>query len=247
MEFSPSNPIVQLCIQGIAAKEKGDHAEAQRVFFEATARASNDLESFIAAFFVAEAETSASKRLQWFRISLRHAIAGKDVAMLSALPTLYSNIAECFSDLGDEQSAAKYAQLSSSSNVAPADHGPFFHGTKADLEVGDLLNPGGISNYQSGLVMNHIYFTALPNGAGLAASLAKGEGRERVYVVEPTGPFENDPNVTDKKFPGNLTRSYRSAEPLRVVGELTDWSKLTDEQMQEWRNKLRNVKGEIIN
>ena len=101
------------------------------------------------------------------------------------------------------------------------DEGPFFHGTKADLRVGDLLTAGFRSNYRADVVMNHIYFTAL-RGAGLAAELAAGTGGPRVYSVEPTGAFENDPNVTDKKFPGNPTRSYRSVHPLRVVGEVTD-------------------------
>lgn len=95
--------------------------------------------------------------------------------------------------------------------------------------------------------MNHIYFTALPNGAGLAAALASGDSRERVYIVEPTGAFENDPNVTDKKFPGNPTRSYRSQAPLKIVGEITDWVKQTPEQIKEWREKIANIKGEIIN
>ena len=96
------------------------------------------------------------------------------------------------------------------------DNGPFYHGTKADLQIGDLLTPGFRSNYRPEIVMNHIYFTALSNGAaGLAAALAPGDGRERIYIVEPTGSFENDPNVTDKKFPGNPTRSYRSRAPLR--------------------------------
>ena len=95
--------------------------------------------------------------------------------------------------------------------------------------------------------MNHIYFTALVNGAGLAASLAKGDGRERLYIVEPIGSFENDPNVTDKKFPGNPTRSYRSQAPLKIVGEVTDWLRQTPEELQKWREKLANVKGEIIN
>lgn len=89
----------------------------------------------------------------------------------------------------------------------PLDEGPFFHGTKADLRDGDLLSAGFRSNYRPEVVMNHIYFTALPNGAGLAAELAAGDGAPRVYAVEPTGAFENDPNVTDKKFPGNPTRS----------------------------------------
>lgn len=95
--------------------------------------------------------------------------------------------------------------------------------------------------------MNHIYFTANVNGAGLAAALAKGEGRERVYIVEPTGEFEDDPNVTDKKFPGNLTRSYRSEKPLRIIGEETVWNKLTKTERQEWREKSSKNTGEIIN
>lgn len=95
--------------------------------------------------------------------------------------------------------------------------------------------------------MNHIYFTALANGAGLAAELSRGEGRERVYIVEPIGEFENDPNVTDKKFPGNPTRPYRSQHPLKIVGEVADWVRLTPEQLQEWRDRLANIKGEIVN
>ena len=127
------------------------------------------------------------------------------------------------------------------------DDGPFYHGTKADLQVGDLLTAGFRSNYRPEMIMNHIYFTALVNGAGLAAALAQGDGAERVYIVEPTGPFENDPNVTDKKFPGNPTRSYRSGAPLRIVGEVTEWLRLTEEERQLWRDRLANSKGEIIN
>jgi rifampin ADP-ribosylating transferase len=99
--------------------------------------------------------------------------------------------------------------------------------------------------------MNHIYFTALRDGAGLAAELAAGEGAPRVYLVEPTGLFEDDPNVTDKKFPGNPTRSYRSSAPLRVVGEVSDWTRLTPEALQTWRERLGGLaadeRGEIIN
>ena len=127
------------------------------------------------------------------------------------------------------------------------DNGPFYHGTKADLQIGDLLSPGFRSNFKSDVMMNHIYFTALVNGAGLSAALAKGDGRERVYIVEPTGSFENDPNVTDKKFPGNPTRSYRSQAPLKIVGEVTDWVRPTPEELQKWRAKIANAKGEIIN
>ncbi|MCW2737668.1 NAD(+)--rifampin ADP-ribosyltransferase [Nocardioides sp.] len=131
------------------------------------------------------------------------------------------------------------------------DDGPFFHGTKADLAVGDLLTAGNRSNYRPEVVMNHIYFTALVDGAGLAAELAAGEGEPRVYAVEPTGAFEDDPNVTDKLFPGNPTRSYRSGDPLRIVGEVTDWTRLAPEALQAWRDRLAALlsdeRGEIIN
>ena len=131
------------------------------------------------------------------------------------------------------------------------DEGPFFHGTKADLRVGDLLTAGFRSNYRPDVVMNHIYFTALRDGAGLAAELAAGTGGPRVYAVEPTGAFENDPNVTDKKFPGNPTRSYRSVHPLRVVGEVTDWTRQPPEALQAWRDRLAAIladeRGDIIN
>ena len=112
------------------------------------------------------------------------------------------------------------------------DDGPFFHGTKADLRVGDLLTAGFRSNYRPEVLMNHIYFTALPDGAGLAAELAAGDGAPRVYEVEPVGTYENDPNVTDKKFPGNPTGSYRTRHPLRVVAELADWTPHPPEAVQ---------------
>lgn len=121
------------------------------------------------------------------------------------------------------------------------DNGPFFHGTKAQLEAGDLLTAGFNSNYHPEVVMNHIYFTALPDGAGLAAELVALNGTPHVYEVEPTGDFENDPNVTDKKFPGNPTRSYRSTAPLRILREVTDWKRLTPEELQTWRDNLAKL------
>ena len=131
------------------------------------------------------------------------------------------------------------------------DQGPFFHGTKADLRVGDLLTAGFRSNYRPEVVMRHIYFTALRDGAGLAAELAAGQGAPRVYLVEPTGPYEDDPNVTDKKYPGNPTRSYRSEAPLRVAGEVTGWTRQTPEALQRWRERLaalrEDERGEILN
>ena len=105
--------------------------------------------------------------------------------------------------------------------------GPFFHGTKAALEVGTELAVGHGSNYQQGRVLHHVYFSARLEtavwGAELSSALAGNGQRGHVYVVEPLGAFEDDPNVTDKRFPGNPTQSYRSREPLRVVGEVTDW------------------------
>lgn len=137
----------------------------------------------------------------------------------------------------------------------PLDEGPFFHGTVANLKVGDLLTAGRASNYRPEIVMNHIYFTAVIDGAGLAAELAaelaEPDATPRVYEVEPTGEFENDPNVTDKKFPGNPTRSYRSRFPLRIVSEVSNWARLTPEQLQIWRDRLSALladeRAEIIN
>jgi Rifampin ADP-ribosyl transferase len=105
--------------------------------------------------------------------------------------------------------------------------GPFYHGTKAALAVGDELVPGHGSNFQEGRVSNNIYFTSRLEtaawGAELATALAGSHDRGRIYLVVPLGPFEDDPNVTDKKFPGNPTRSYRTPRPLRVVGEVESW------------------------
>jgi len=131
--------------------------------------------------------------------------------------------------------------------VTVLDSGPFFHGTKADLRVGDQLTAGFVSNYKDSVVMNHIYFTALSKGAGLAAEMAKGAGKPRVYIVEPTGAFENDPNVTDKKFPGNPTRSYRSRHPLKVIGEIDCWERFDADFIRELRRRVQEGMGEIIN
>jgi Rifampin ADP-ribosyl transferase len=105
--------------------------------------------------------------------------------------------------------------------------GPFYHGTKSALGVGVELVAGHGSNFQQGRVSNHLYFSALVEtaawGAELATALAGSGGRGHIYVVEPTGPFEDDPNVTNKRFPGNPTQSYRTRHPVRIVAELDDW------------------------
>jgi hypothetical protein len=124
--------------------------------------------------------------------------------------------------------------------------GPFFHGTKSTLEIGDELVPGQGSNYQEGRISNHIYFSAILEtavwGAELAAALSGSEARERIYVVEPTGPFEDDPNVTNKRFPGNVTQSYRTRHPLRIVGEVQTWEGHSPEVLNGMLDNLARLR-----
>lgn len=247
MEFSPFNNVVKLSIQGMGMEENGKPEEASELFLQAWNEATEDLEKFIAAHFVARCQKEAADQLRWLETALQFASKINDDTVKSAFPSLYSKIAKCYEDLNNPDKAKEYDEWSTSFIDTPSDEGPFYHGTKADLQVGDSLIAGGSSNYQDGLKMNHIYFTALVNGAGLAATLAKSDGAERVYIVEPTGIFENDPNVTNKKFPGNPTRSYRSESPLKIVGEVIDWKKTAEEELQKWREKLAGNKGEIIN
>src|SRR5689334_25421037 len=113
----------------------------------------------------------------------------------------------------------------------------FYHGTKAELEIGSLLRPGFGSNFvERGL--KHVYLTATLEAATWGAELAAGEGRGRIYIVEPTGPFEDDPNLTDRKYPGNPTKSYRTRDPLRVTGEVTDWKGHSAEQLKAMLDHL---------
>ena len=246
-KFDPKNKIIRLCMLGMGMEDQGNSEEASALFLQAWNEAVNDFERFIAAYHVAKHEKDISDRLKWMETSLQYAIKSNDDSVKSVFPAIYLSISKCYEELGDSNNAKTNYELSNSFNTKPYDKGPFYHGTRADLQVGDLLVAGRSSNYNYELKMNHIYFTSNLNGAGLAAGLAKGEGRERVYVVEPTGTFENDPNVTDKKFPGNLTCSYRSQAPLRIVGEKIDWMKQTSEELSQWREKLANNKGEIIN
>ena len=116
--------------------------------------------------------------------------------------------------------------------TAARDQGPFYHGTKADLKPGDLLHPGYRSNFGERSEANYVYLTATLDAATWGAELSVGEGPGRIYRVEPTGPIEDDPNLTDKKFPGNRTRSYRTRQPLRVVGEVEGWEPHSSEVLQ---------------
>ena len=126
------------------------------------------------------------------------------------------------------------------------DPGPFFHGTKTDRQLGDLLEPGKTSNFGEGRTANFIYMTAVLDAAIWGAELALGEAPGRIYVVEPTGPFEDDPNLTDKKFPGNRTRSYRTREPLRVVAELATWQGHDPEVLQGMLDHLAELKQQGV-
>lgn len=247
MEFNANNHVVKLSLQGMELEEKGKPEEAGRLFLQAWNDATNDFEKFIAAHYVARHQRSIPDKLKWLETDLKLALKINNESVKAALSSLYTSIATCYEDLNDRDNAKKNYELANSFTDNPSDNGPFYHGTKADLKIGDFLTAGYNSNYKSALTMNHIYFTALVNGAGLAAALAKGDGSEHVYIVEPTGSFENDPNVTNKKFPGNPTRSYRTEAPLKIIGEATDWMRQTPDELKKWREKLANNKGEIIN
>lgn len=127
--------------------------------------------------------------------------------------------------------------MKSSFNLDP---GPFFHGTKAELCVGDVLYPGHASNHQHE-PLRHIYFTATLDAAKWGAELAIGGTPEQIYIVEPTGAFENDPNLTDQRFPGNPTRSYRTLEPLTVVAVLKSWERHSEDMIEEMRSSIRKI------
>lgn len=122
----------------------------------------------------------------------------------------------------------------------------FYHGTKADLRPGDLLAPGYNSNYGQRKLANHVYFSATLDAAIWGAELAAGDGRERIYLVEPTGAYEDDPNLTDKKFPGNPTKSYRTKDALRVVGEVKEWTGHAPEVLQAMKGNIQRLNEQGI-
>jgi hypothetical protein len=136
---------------------------------------------------------------------------------------------------------------SNSSDAASIDLSqPFYHGTRADLKVGDLIGPGYTSNYGTGKKANFVYFSATLDAATWGAELAQGDGPGRIYIVEPTGPIMDDPNLTDKKFPGNPTKSYRSREPLRVTGEVLEWQGHAPEMLQAMKDHIERLKQQGI-
>jgi rifampin ADP-ribosylating transferase len=247
MLFSPTNPIVQLCLRGMGFEEQAQPAAAEKIFRQAWDQAGNEFEKYLSAYYIARVQTDVKERLKWTETAFQLASGMDDPAVLSALPALCSNMAACYRELEDVTKAEEYSNKAIAARTHPRDAGPFYHGTKAELKTGDLLRPGFNSNYKANLLMNHIYFTAQPDGAGLAAALAQGNGPDHVYIVEPTGAFESDPNVTDQKFPGNPTRSYRTDAPLKIVAELTTWNRQSPEQIRQWKEKLAKSSGEIIN
>jgi rifampin ADP-ribosylating transferase len=123
---------------------------------------------------------------------------------------------------------------------------PYYHGTRVDLKVGDLIGPGYMTNYGTGRKANHVYFAATLEAAIWGAELAVGEGPGRIYIVEPTGPWTDDPNLTDKRFPGNPTKSYRSRQPVRVIGEVKEWTGHSPEQLKAMRDSLARLKQQGI-
>ncbi len=163
-------------------------------------------------------------------------------------------------DHHDEDFDASKSIADSIAESAGADHmavtfercdhidGPFFHGTRSTFEIGDLVDVGHRSNYHDGRVSNHVYFAGLREPAVWAAELAVAlngsDGRGRIYVVEPTGPFEDDPNVTDKKFPGNVTRSYRTRHPMRIVEEIHHWDGHTPDVLQGMLDNITRLRAE---
>ena len=123
----------------------------------------------------------------------------------------------------------------------------YFHGTKADLKIGDMVEAGYTSNYGQRKKTKFVFLSATLDAAIWGAELAAGEGRERIYLVEPTGEIEDDPDLTDKKFPGNPTKSYRSTFPFKVVGEITIWQGHAAEQVREMKDALERLKEQGIN
>ena len=123
---------------------------------------------------------------------------------------------------------------------------PLYHGTRADLQPGDLIAPGYNSNYGNRLKANFVYLSATLEAAIWGAELAAGEGPERIYIVEPTGPIEDDPNLTDKKFPGNPTKSYRSRHPLRITGEVMQWQGHSPDALKAMRDHIAELKRQGI-
>lgn len=186
----------------------------------------------------------------YFTLNLDAAIWGAELAVGEGHGRVYLvepiGSIEVAPDLAD-QKAPKHLSMSYRSREPLRVTGvitdwTLYHGTRADLKPGDLIEPGYHSNYGQQKQATYVYLAATLDAATWGAELALGEGRSRIYIVEPLGPIEDDPNVTDKKFPGNPTKSYRSREPLQVIGEVIDWQGHSPEQLKTMKNNLERLK-----
>ncbi len=146
MQFNPNNKVVKLCLQGMAMEDGGKPDEAIKIFMQEWDEAENDHEKFLAAHYISRHQKNVNDKLTWLETALHHAVNINDNSVKSAFPSLYLNIAKCYQESGDAENAKKNFELSKSFNDNPADDGPFYHGTKADLKIGDLLTPGSYSN-----------------------------------------------------------------------------------------------------
>jgi len=172
VEFDPTSSVVRLCLQAGAMHEEGGADRARELSIRAWREATGDFERFLAADCMARYQAEPAERLTWLQTARELASRIDNDAVRPAFAALHSAISECHEEPGDLELAARHGALAASPVEAPTDTGPFYHGTRADLQVGDVLTPGRTSNYDSGLRMNHVYFTALVHGAGLAAGLA---------------------------------------------------------------------------
>lgn len=245
--FNPKNLTVGACVLAMRLTAQGEVKKAHKVVEEAFQKANNPLEKFITAYQLAEQTQNSLMKKEWLEKALFYVEKSEDQNSKTALKAIYAQLADVYKQLDDDELARYNQERAANQSSIPDDPGPFYHGTRASLTSGDLLVAGKNSNYEADLKMNHIYFTSNLEGASLAASLAKGEGEERIYIVEPTGIFEHDPNVTDKKFPGNLTCSYRSTFPLKVIGEVTAYAKQSEADRKQWQSNMAKHQGEIIN
>lgn len=177
-------------------------------------------------------------------MTITYTLTGEDggTDLLIAHEGLPTGVLESDNELGWRMALVKLASLVEAPCDSQLDQGPFYHGTKAELKLGDLLEPNYHSNYGERKKANFVYLTATLDAAKWGAELAAGDGVSRIYVVKPTGPIEDDPNLTNKRFPGNPTRSYRTRQPLRVVGEVHDWEEHTPEDLQRMRDHLAELK-----
>ncbi len=247
LEFDPNNEVILKCLKAQKLFEDGKDDEANIVFIKAQEKVSNKFEEFIFLYYQSRVLIDEKEKLSILKKAISIAKNLNNDIARSALTSLANQVADIYQKQGKIQKYSEYNNLAQSYIFKISDIGPFYHGTNVKLNVGDLLKPGFKSNYNSDVIMNHIYFTASKRGAAFAAELVAVENKPYVYLVEPLGNYENDPNVTNQRFIGNPTRSYRSDKPLRILEIITKWEQHSPDQIKAWREKVKNNKGKIIN